>query len=124
MKNCIPRDAVFLCKSEYRAEEDLDADKDQNNTAENGCLACDLVAEFLADQSAEIASHEGNNADDNNADKRLDKSVRSDGKAYGEGVYRGCNSLYENHFRGDLTACAFLALAVASLVDHLSTDEA
>ena len=124
MKNCIPRDAVFLCKLEYRTEKDLNADKDENNTAEDGCLTCDFIAEFLSYQCAEIASHEGNNADDNNADKRLDKSVRSDGKAYGEGVYRGGNSLHENHFRGDLAACAFLALAVASLVDHLCADEA
>ena len=124
MKNCIPRDAVFLCKSEYRAEEDLDADKDENNTTEDGCLACDFIAELFAYKSSKITSNKGDNTDDDNAYKCLDKSVRGNGKAYGKSIDRGCNSLHENHFRGDLTACAFLALAVASFVDHLSADEA
>ena len=75
MKNCIPRDAVFLCRSKYRAEEDLDAYENQDNTAEDGCPTGDLITEFFAYQCAEIASHKGHNADDNNADKCLNEGM-------------------------------------------------
>ena len=68
--------------SEQRADEDLDADHDEDDTAKDGCLACDFITELLADIDAAEAEAEGDETDDKNRNKRFKEGVVCNCEAY------------------------------------------
>jgi hypothetical protein len=101
----------------------LEADDHKYDSAEDGCLACDAVAEALADVSSEEAETKGYKTDDDNRNESLDEGMCRNGEAHRESINRGGNALQENGFYGQLLACAFLAIVMLTFVDHLCSDE-
>lgn len=110
-------------RSEQGAYEDLDANANKDDTAENGCLACNFVAEGLADVEAAEAESEGNKTDDHNRNESLDEAMVSNGEAYRKSIYGGGNALENYRLGCKLCARAFLTLVLSALVDHLAAYE-
>ncbi len=108
---------------EQRAYKYLDADANQDDTAENSSLACYLVAEGLADINAAEAETEGDGTDDDDRDQCFDEAMVGNGKAYRKGIYRGRYSLKDDSLGGKLCAGAFLAFVMPALVDHFTAYE-
>ena len=104
-------------------DEYLDADDYEDDAAEDGCLACDLVAEGFSDVDATEAETKGDETDDENGYKRFKEGVICNGEAYGESVDRGCDTLKDNCLGGELCARAFLFSTLDAFVDHLTADE-
>lgn len=109
--------------SEQRAYKNLDTDANKDYAAKNGCLACDFVAEGLADVEAAEAEGKGDNSDDQNRNKSLNEAMVSDGEADRKSVYRCGYALKDYSFCGKLCACTFLALVLSALVDHFAAYE-
>lgn len=104
-------------------DEYLKADDHKDDSAKDVCLACDTVTEALAYVSSEEAEAEGYKADDDNRNESLDEGMCRNGEAHRKSINRGSNALKENGFYGQLLACAFLAIVVLALVDHLCSDK-
>ena len=82
-------------------DEDFYAYEDEDYAAKYGCLAFELFAGFFAKPEPARADEEGHNANDKRADDGFRGGIVCNGKAYGEGVDAGCNSLYYQRFHGE-----------------------
>ena len=76
-------------------KEDLQADGDEDDAAEDGGFSGEAGAEDLAEADAEEADHEGDRRDDKGAEKGPEGAVVCDGEAHREGVDGGGDSLKE-----------------------------
>ena len=70
-------------------KEDLQADSDEDDAAEDGGFSGEAGAEDLAEADAEEADHEGDRRDDKGAEKGPEGAVVCDGEAHREGVDGG-----------------------------------
>ena len=73
----------------------LQTDADENDAAQDGCLAGELGAELLADVQARHAEEEGDHRNDDGCYQRHQPAVLRDGKAHRKRVDAGGYSLHE-----------------------------
>ena len=84
--------------AEYSGYEDIYANDDQYDTAEDSCFACQVCSEFLTYEDAAEADKEGDYSDEQTTYKRLKEVVFRYGETDGKGINGGGNTLDKQCF--------------------------
>ena len=107
--------------SKDAGEEDLQTDADEDDAAQNGCLAGQLGAELFADVQTGHAEDEGDCGDDDRCRQRHRPVVLRDGEADGKGVDAGGHALHEEGTGAQLNGLLGL-FAPDALQQHLAAN--
>ena len=113
---------MSLQAAESVRQDDLNADKDQDDATENRGFSGQLRAEFSPQDEPARTDGKGYGSDDQGRYQSLNKGIVRDGKADGQCVNRGGNAL--QHQRAEADGRLFVTvIAPDPFEDHLSAEK-